>query len=187
MSVIPNYQHILTEALQIVNTSLSTGFSIGAQPLTGPKEPVNLYRDYGNSTIRPIGSVHLVKLPEIDNWDSVPYENLARTIEEVSVAILARNDLFSQAEQRKLYTTDNGTLFDFKDIHVTIGENKTFSVENRAFTTFNGKLLSLNQFRSEGIIRFTKQDSGDIELADGIDKRKKKGMFIDSDGKMYRA
>jgi hypothetical protein len=108
------------------------------------------------------------------------------TTDQITQAILARVELFFEAEKNKLYIDENGTIFDFQSVKVILLEGKTFSIDGTT-VTLGGLPLVLSRIKSEGIVRFSKCKNGDTQLADGIDSRQGKGIFIDTAGKIYRA
>jgi hypothetical protein len=177
----------LNEAIQTVNEGLvEKGYAVGfTNEKVEPKEPIFLQLKYNNETTRNIGITHLVHLKG-SNWDEQPFEALARSTDEVVQAIVDRIALFFDAQARKLYIDESGTIFDFKEVSVILYEDKTFSIADK-MVTFGEKPLSLTRLKSEGIIEFRQMENGHIELFDSIDKREKKGIFIDTDAKIYRA
>lgn len=179
----------LTEAVQKANIALSENWytvTVTNQEVK-PKEPIFLRLQYadGKTPNRNVGITHLVHLRG-DDWDSLPYEAIAKTTDQIAKAIVDRVALFFAAEKEGLYIDENGTIFDFKQIRVKRNDDHTFSV-NDIEVTFGGKPLPLTLLKSEGIVEFRQLPNGHIELFDGIDQRAKKGIFIDTAGKVYRA
>jgi hypothetical protein len=179
----------LSEAVEKANIALSeNGYTVTVtNQEVKPKEPIFLRLHYadGKTPNRNVGITHLVHLSG-DDWDSMPYERIAKTTDQIAKAIVDRVTLFFAAEKQGLYIDDNGTIFDFKKIRVKRNEDHTFSV-NDIEVTFGGKPLLLTLLKSEGIVEFRQLGNGHIELFDAVDQRAKKGIFIDTDGKIYRA
>lgn len=179
----------LAEAIQKANTALSkNGYAVKViNQEVKPKEPVFLQLQYadGKTPNRNVGITHLVHLRGND-WDRMPYERIAKTTDQIAKAIVDRVTLFFAAEKQGLYIDENGTIFDFKQILVKRNEDHTFSVNNIE-VTFGGKPFLLTLLKSEGIVEFRQLGNGHIQLFDGIDRREKKGIFIDTEGKIYRA
>jgi hypothetical protein len=152
-----------------------------------PKEPIFLQLKYLDGTTYPIDIIHLVHLKG-SNWDNIPFEEVARTTDEVTRAILDRINLFFDAAAKadQFYINKNGTIFDFNKIPIELHENETFSVDGQV-VTFEGKSLSLTRIRSEDILKFIRLENKHIELIDRLDEREGKGVFIDPDGQVYRA
>ena len=150
-----------------------------------PKEPVFLQLRYPDGKARNIGIVHLVHLRG-SNWDDMPFKEIARTTDQVANAILDRIALFFDAEARRLYIDENGTIFNFNKTHITPHKDKTFSVNDKS-VTYAGIPLALTKIKSEGIVEFRQLENGHTELFDAIDQRKGKGIYIDNEGKIYRA
>ena len=179
----------LSETIQKANTTLSkNGYSVTVtNQEVKPKEPVFLQLEYadGKTPNRKVGITHLVHLSG-NNWDNMSYEIIAKTTDEIAKAIVDRVTLFFAAENKGLYIDENGTIFDFKQIPVKRNEDHTFSINNTK-VTFGGKPLLLTLLKSEGIVEFKQLNNGHIQLFDAIDQREKKGIFIDKEGKIYRA
>ena len=179
----------LTEAVQKANIVLSeNGYTVTVTNREiKPKEPIFLRLQYadGKTPNRNAGIIHLIHLSGAD-CDSIPYESIAKTTDQVAKAIIDRVMLFFAAEKQGLYIGENGTIFDFKQIRVKRNEDDTFSV-NDTEVTFGGKPLLLTLIKSEGVVEFRQLSNGDIQLFDAIDQREKKGIFIDREGKIYRA
>lgn len=150
-----------------------------------PKDPVFLQLKYPNGKTRNIGIVHLVHLRGSD-WDNMPVKEIAKTTDEVAKAIVDRIALFFDAEARKFYIDESGTIFDFNTISIKLHEDTTFSM-NAITVTYKGIPLALKKIKSEGVLIFRQQENGDTELFDTIDLRKGKGIYIDKAGKVYRA
>ncbi len=179
----------LAEAVQKANTALSkNGYAVRVtNQEVKPKEPILLQLQYadGKTPNRNVGITHLVHLSG-NNWDSMPYERIIKTTDQIAKAIVDRVTLFFAAEKQGLYIDENGMIFDFKEIRVKRNEDHTFSV-NDIEVTFGGKPFLLTLIKSEGIVEFRQLDNGHIELFDAVDQREKKGIFIDTEGKIYRA
>jgi len=175
----------LREALQKANGVLSkSGHTVAViDQSTDPKQPVFLQLQTESRT-RNIGITHLVHLTGSD-WSDRPWQEIARTVDEIAQAIVDRVALFFEAEKRGLLIDENGTIFDFKQVAVTVHKNGTFSV-NGTLVTYLGTFLLLSRIKSEGIIEFTKMDDGSIQLFDKIDQRVGKGFFINLKGQIYR-
>jgi hypothetical protein len=150
-----------------------------------PKEPVFLQLKYPDGRTRNVGITHLVHLRGSD-WNDRPIEEIARTTEEVTKAIIVRINLFFDAESRQLYIDENGTIFNFNKIPLEVHANNTFSVKDIQ-VTYEGSALLLTRIKSESIVEFRQRENGHVELFDAIDQRKGKGIFIDTVGKIYRA
>ena len=182
--ILPN---LVEEALRIANQTCSKrGYSVVVtNEKIEPKKPVFLQLQYPDKPALNIGITHLVHLRGSD-WDNKPFEEIARTTDQVAQAILSRVGLFFSAKESGLYIEENGTIFDFHDIQVTIHEDKTFAIGD-TLVTYGGTPLSLTRLKSEGIVEFRKRDGGETELIDQIDKREGKGMFINGNGELYRA
>ena len=176
------------QALAIANHSLASRdieVSCASEELN-PKEPVYLQiRSTVTGETRNIGITHLVHLKGQD-WDSQPFERIARTTGEVATAIIDRISLFNFAEAQKLYIDEAGTIFDFGTASVELFEDGTFTV-NEKMVTFAGQAISLSNFKSEGIITFRTLPNGHIHLSDDSDHREGKGMFLNTEGQFYRA
>lgn len=156
-----------------------------------PKAPVflRLTSNEGMGS-RNIGIVHLVHLAG-SNWDKKPFEEIAKTTDQMAQSILDRVALFVDAEKHSLVNKDiliddNGTIFDFRNNDVRVNEDKTFSVDG-TLVTFGDSPLVLSRIKSESIVEFRKLENGHTLLFDAIDQREGKGMFIDENGKLYRA
>lgn len=150
-----------------------------------PKEPIFLQLQYTDKTTRNIGITHLVHLIG-NHWDAAPLETIARTTDQLAKAILDRIALFFDAERRRLYIDEFGTIFDFKDTKIKINENNTFSI-NDILVTYLEKPLPLTRFKSESIIEFKQMKNGHIQLFDQLDRRTGKGIFMNTKGEIYRA
>lgn len=149
-----------------------------------PKEPIFLQLQYTDKKTRNIGITHLVHLIG-NHWDAAPLETIARTTDQLTKAILDRIALFFDAERRRLYIDEFGTIFDFKNTKIKIYENKTFSI-NDMIVTYLEKPLPLTRLKSESIIEFKQMENGHIQLFDQLDRRTGKGIFMNSKGEIYR-
>jgi hypothetical protein len=184
----------LNEAIQHANEVLCRdGYTIAVtkEPglLTGNlKEPVFLQLKFTNGEVRNIGITHLVHLTyEMgDGWDDKSFEAVARTTDQVVQAIIERVALFFKAKAEGLRIDENGTIFDFGHVNIRLHEHETFSVDD-VVVSYKGTPLQLSRIKSEGIIKFIKLENGHTQLTDSVDRRKGKGIFIDTTGKIYRA
>jgi hypothetical protein len=158
---------------------------VAANEKAGPKEPVFLQLKYSDGKTRNIGITHLVHLRGSD-WDNKPLSEIAKTTAEVAKAIVDRITLFFDAEAHKMFIDENGTIFAYSHIPFKLHQDHTFSV-NGVMVTYQGIPLALTKIKSEGIILFRPLENGHVELFDTIDKRKGKGIFIHTDGSIYRA
>ncbi len=151
-----------------------------------PKEPIHLqlYSLTDRSAL-PIGVVHLVHLVGKD-WAGQPFENLARTTDEVAQAILNRVTLFSGAQNKGFHIDENGTIFDFNRLNVELFSNQTFSIDGIP-VTYEGSPIRLANLTSEGIIEFKRLENGCIHLDDKVDKREGMQIFIDKEGDLHLA
>ncbi len=175
----------LDEAIREANNILSKqGYTVAVQNKEiKAKEPVFLQLRYANGKTRNIGIIHLVHL--IGSNDE-PFEKIARTTSQVVTAILKRVALFFDAEKHSLHIDENGTIFDFNQSPVKIDKDNKLSINGKA-VTLQGEPLLCTQVKSEGIIVFKPLNNGHIQLFDEVDKREKKGIFIDPKGAVYRA
>lgn len=169
-----------------MNLSADKGYTVAvANEQINPKEPVFLQLRFTNGEGRNIGITHLVHLT-YEMGDDKPFEEVARTTDQVVQAIIDRVALFFNAEQQHLHIDENGTIFDFNNANIKLHEEKTFSVDERVVTYQEVPLL-LSRIKSEGIIKFIKLENGHTHLFDSVDLRKGKGIFIDAVGRIYRA
>jgi hypothetical protein len=177
----------LTEAIQNANQILSkSGYTVKvANEQVTPKEPVFLQLKLPNGKFRNIGITYLVHLTGND-WDKQPFEAMARTTDQVTQSIIDRVALFFKAKEQKLYIDKNGTIFNFNSANVKLYKDKTFAVDD-VHVFFVGSPLLLTRIKSEGMIKFIKLDNGHTQLFDTIDRRRGKGIFIDTNGELYRA
>ena len=114
-----------------------------------------------------------------------PVEKLAKTTQQVAQAIKDRVALFLDAESHRMNIQENGTIF-WLDRPVIFNKDKSFSIGGN-LVTYKGAPLLFSSLQSESILIFKKLDNGHTQLLDSIDHRKGKGIFIDLDGKVYRA
>ena len=187
MSVSLN-QPNLAEAIQTVNElSSEKGYSVVVKnEKIEPKNPIYLQLQYTDGSFQNIGITHLVHLKGSD-WDNKPFEEIARSTDEVTRGILDRIALFFDAKERGLYIDESGTIFDFNGINIKMHEeDKTFSIDD-TLVTFGGKPLKFIYLKSEGTVNFVKLESGETELVDYVDQREGKRMIINLAGELYRA
>ena len=183
ITTLPNLQASIQKANQAIFEK--EYIVVVANKEVRPKEPVYLQLKYPDGKTRNIGIVHLVHLRGSD-WDSQPLGEIAKTTDEVAKAIIDRIILFFNAEARKLHIDENGTIFDFNKIPIKLHAGHTFSVNDTLVT--HGEIpLALTKIKSEGIVTFRQFESGHIGLFDAIDQRKGRGIYINREGKIYRA
>jgi hypothetical protein len=187
MAAVANSLPDLNEAVRQANSTLEKqGYKVSyTNKEIKPKEPIDLSLEQEGQK-RNIGITHLVHLRD-KNWDQTQAEQMARTTDEVANSILARLHLFLYAEKQPhlWINKTTGAIFDFGDVGIQRNLDNTFSI-GEIPVTYRGKLLTLDQPRSEGIMTFQRIANGDISIADGIDLRKGKRIFINSKGEIYR-
>ena len=178
----------LDEAVQAVNKlSSENGYSVVVKnEKIVPNKPIYLQLQYADGSFQNIGITHLVHLRGSD-WDNKPFEEIARSTDEVAKGILDRIALFFDAKERGLYIDESGTIFDFNGINIKMDEEgKTFSIDDK-LVTYNKKPLKFIWIKSEGTVRFEKLENGETELVDDGDQREGKRMIINLAGELYRA
>ncbi len=160
-----------------------------AKEQTDPKQPVYLQFISSTEKERRIGVTHLAKL-EGKDWDKQPFEKIARRLDEVVKAIVARVDLFLMAKKNSRYTiADNGTIYDFNGLGAPNkdGMGGFFIIDGakRHVVKWDKEPLLLRQLISESIITLRRLEEGreglrrgTIEFYDPIDLRIGKGMFV---------
>jgi hypothetical protein len=130
---------------------------------------------------RSIGIVHLLRFT-----GSPPF--VYRTKDELVQAIVKRVNLYIQSEKEKRFYVDvNGTIFDFGKVKVERRIDNTFLVDGTQVTLKDNEPLLLTRIFSEGVVSFVKLENGHVQLRDEVDKREKKGIFINTEGRIYRA
>ncbi len=148
----------------------------------GLRNPLHLRLQYDDGRVRDIGIIHIVNLR---GNSLTPLQQIARSTEEVTTAILTRIDLFTRASERGLYITPNGTIYDANGLRITYGDT-SFSVDGLP-VTFAGEQIALSRLKSEGILQFRRLSNGIVHIYDSVDKREGMRMFISSNGGIYRA
>lgn len=187
-----DYSQRLTEALREANaTCFEEEYSVHTtSEQIDPKKPIFLSLSYNTGEIRPIGVIHLVRLEGAD-WDATPAEALAKSVDEITQAILARIKLFLEMEEKQrsgyqhLYIDERGTIFDFNGVGVKLNKDHTFSIHGKT-VALGDAALPINRLISEGVITFTPTEDGETELVDALDLRAKKRALIDMQGNFYR-
>ncbi len=152
-----------------------------------PKFPIWISLQYPGKTLEPIGITHVVCL-EGENWDDIPWEKLARTVDQCAVVIKTQVQTHLAAmENPNILISDRGTKFDTSKLPITVeGPEKYLVIEGKKVMQ-DGVPISINHLHSEGVITFVKLENGHYEMKDLVDKRVAKGMFVDLEGNLYRA
>ncbi len=176
-------QGALTTALLSVNNGADYSVSVDEKKELKANQPIHLVLKQDGVTV-PIGITHFAELTE--DFDEVPFEKTARTIDQLTKSILKAVQIHNEAKtNRDVIITAAGTPFFKKGINIEIRDGILF-IEGRQIT-FKGEPFLASRLCGEEGISFRRTAEGDFETVNPIDRRKGKGIFFNKNtGEIYR-
>lgn len=175
----------LDHAFKLVNEKLDDGCRVAAaqDKKLAEKEPIFLEL-VQNDVRTPIGITHFAHLTK--NFESAPFEEVARTVDELAASILKAIKIHKKAKENPgVLINAVGVPFFKLGMNIEILDG-ILCIDGRQIT-FNDKPLEAKRLCGEEGLVFGYAANGDVVVINPIDKREGKGIFFNKNtGAVYR-